>query len=121
MKWGRMFGALEHGVRARLVRNLDEGRLYAKLAARADDGADVEWVVACIDRAIDALAAARVQLDAWPVPRPWDDEAYRAYRGHHPISRIRVAPAELDALRAALRQRNARGDAPRGTRVASPR
>ena len=89
--------------RARLARNLEEGRLYADLAACAD-GSDPDWLVTCLDRAIDALAAARMQLDATPEPRPWGDAAYRAFRSHHPETRIRARPADLAVVREAARR-----------------
>lgn len=107
MHWKEFDEHLTHTDRARLMRSLQEGRLYGGLAARAEDRTEVEWMVACIDRAIDALAAARILLGAPAEPQPWADASYRAYRGHHPTSELRLRPAELSALRHAVEERAA--------------
>ena len=105
MQWETFLSTLGQADRARLLRWLDEARLYAGLAARSTDAAEVEWAVSCIDRALDALAAARILLQVPAEPQPWEDEAYRAYRTHRPGSAIRLRPAELAALREAVQQR----------------
>lgn len=104
-------GSLSFTDRTRLMRWLEDGRLYAGLAARSIDADDLEWVVACLDRALDAIAAARILLPAPAEPQPWADESYRAFRTHRPASALRVPPAELAALRDSLRRRPARGAA----------
>ena len=80
MQWDAFVDSLSHTDRARLIRALDEARLYGGLPARATDQTDVEWIVSCIDRALDALAAARILLGAPIEPQPWANDAYRAYR-----------------------------------------
>ena len=104
MQWREFLQTLGEADRTRLSERLSEGHLYSKMAAGAADRADVEWLLACIDRALDALASARILLQAPPEPQPWEYQAYRAYRSHHPASTIRIAPSELERLREALRQ-----------------
>ena len=104
MQWREFLQTLGEADRTRLSERLSEGHLYSKMAAGAADRADVEWLLACIDRALDALAAARILLQAPPEPQPWEYQAYRAYRSHHPTSTIRIAPSELERLRAAVRE-----------------
>jgi hypothetical protein len=102
MQWDAFVNGLSHPDRARLIRALDEARLYGSLPARATDRTDVEWIVSCIDRALDALAAARILLGAPVEPQPWADDAYRAYRSHRPETVLRIHPTQLDALRQAV-------------------
>ena len=109
MQWGTFLRTLSNSDRARLDRCLEEAREYAGLAARGTETAEVEWAVGCIDRALDALAAARILLETPVEPQPWELEAYRAYRTNRPASAIRVRPAELAALRQAVQQRAAQG------------
>ena len=106
MQWGTFLKTLARADRARLIRCLEEGQLYSGLAAQAKDPADVEWMVACIDRSLDALAAARILLEAPAEPPPWEHQAYRAYRSLHPATKIRMTPAQLTALRAAAQRRS---------------
>jgi len=107
MHWDTLLDNLNHTDRARLARSLVEARTYGGLPAQAPSDADVEWVIGCIDRALDALAAARILISAQSEPRPWADPAYRAFRSQHPDSAVRVRPAELDALQDAARRRSA--------------
>ena len=81
----------------------------ATFPSRADDRVEVEWIVTCIDRAMDALAAARILLGAPVETQPWADETYRAFRSHYPYTALRLRPAELSALRRALSDRQAAG------------
>ena len=104
MQWREFLQTLGEADRARLSQRLEEGQSYSQMAAGAAERAEVEWMLACIDRALDALAAARILLQAPPEPQPWEYHAYRAYRSHHPTSTIRVAPSELERLRETLRQ-----------------
>ena len=107
MQWGMFLKTLARADRARLIRCLEEGQQYSSLAVQAKEPADVEWMVACIDRSLDALAAARILLEAPAEPPPWEHQAYRAYRSLHPATKIRMTPAELTALRAAVQRRAA--------------
>jgi hypothetical protein len=104
MQWDAFLDSLSHTDRARLIRALDEARLYGGLPARATDRTDVEWIISCIDRALDALAAARILLGAPAEPQPWANDAYRAYRSHHPETALRVHPSQLHAVRQAVRE-----------------
>src|SRR5688500_13857752 len=98
MLWEAFVDSLSHTDRVRLIRALDEARLYGSLPARATDQTDVEWIVSCIDRALDALAAARILLGAPVEPQPWANDAYRAYRSHRPETALRVHPTQLGAI-----------------------
>lgn len=104
MQWDTFVDSLSQIDRVRLLRALDEARLYGSQPAHASDRTDVEWIVSCIDRALDALAAARIILGAPAEPQPWADDAYRAYRSHRPETTLRVHPTELHALRQAVRE-----------------
>ena len=107
MQWGTFLKTLARADRARLIRCLEEGQQYSSLAAQVKEPADVEWMVACIDRSLDALAAARILLEVPAEPPPWEHQAYRAYRSLHPATKIRMTPTELTALRAAVQRRAA--------------
>ncbi len=109
MQWGTFLKTLARADRARLIRCLDEGQQYSSLAAQAKEPVEFEWLVACIDRSLDALAAARILLEAPAEPPPWEHHAYRAYRSLHPTTKIRMTPAELTALRAAVQRRSVAG------------
>ena len=98
MQWEDFLSTLTRMDRIRLLRWLDEGCQYANLAAHGAKGADREEIVGFIDRALDALAAARILMGVPAEPRPWADSTYRAYRTHHPTTSVRVRPAELAAL-----------------------
>jgi hypothetical protein len=106
MRWDQFLDGLSHTDRARLARSLVDARQYGSLPARAPEGTDVEWIVSCIDRAMDALAAARILIGAQPEPQPWADAGYRAFRTHRPESSLRMDPAELTAVREAVRGRD---------------
>src|SRR3712207_4899320 len=105
MQWKEFVESLGERDRARLLQSLQEARIYSSFPTRADDRVDVEWLVTCIDRAIDALAAARIILGAPAESQPWADETYRAFRSHHPSTVLRLQPAELSALRRTLSER----------------
>ena len=105
MQWEDFLATLSRMDRIRLLRWLDEGAQYANLAARGTKGADREEILGFIDRALDALAAARILLGVPAEPRPWADSTYRAYRSYHPTTAVRVRPAELAALQRAAAQR----------------
>lgn len=107
MQWEDYLATLSRMDRIRLLRWLDEGRQYANLAARGTQGAEREEILGFIDRALDALAAARILLGVPAEPRPWADATYRAYRTHHPTTKVRVRPAELTALQHAAMQQSA--------------
>jgi hypothetical protein len=107
MQWRDFVESLGDRDRARLIQSLQDARIYSSLPTSADDRADVEWLVTCIDRAIDALAAARILLGAPAESQPWADETYRAFRSHHPSTVLRLQPAELSALRRTLSDRRA--------------
>ena len=108
MQWEEFVGTLSRYDRIRLLRSLDEARQYSNLASRATRDTEVAEVVGYIDRALDALAAARILLRAPAEPQPWAHPTYRAYRTHLPSTTLRVRPKELAALQEAARRRNAR-------------
>jgi hypothetical protein len=114
MQWDEFVCSLSDADRARLVRLLEEGRQYAGITAGQIGSAEVEQIVACLDQALDALAAARLLLQAPVEPQPWRDPAYRAYRTSHPTTTIHLRPSELEALRAMARDAGARRAAERG-------
>ena len=108
MQWEEFVGTLSRYDRIRLMRSLDEARQYANLASRATRETEVAEVVGYIDRALDALAAARILLRAPAEPQPWANPTYRAYRTHLPSTSLRVRPTELAALQEAARRRHDR-------------
>ena len=124
MQWNEFVCAMPDDQRARLMFLLEEGRQYAGITTGRIGSADVEQIVAALDHALDALAAARLLLHAPVEPRPWKDHAYRAYRTSHPTTSINVRPRELERVLAAARERRAgveggeRGPAP--ARKATP-
>jgi hypothetical protein len=107
MQWREAVESLSESDRARLIQSLQEACLYGTVPSRADDRVEVELIVACIDRAMDALAAARILLRAPAEAQPWADATYRAYRSHYPSTTLRLRPAELSALRRTLSDRQA--------------
>jgi hypothetical protein len=109
MQWREVVESLSETDRARLIRSLQEAQIYGAVPSRADDRVEVEWIVTCIDRAMDALAAARILLRAPAETQPWADETYRAFRSHYPHTTLRLRPAEMSALRRTLSDRQAAG------------
>ena len=107
MQWKELVESLDERGRARLIQSLQEARVFSSYPTSADDRVEVEWIVTCIDRAMDALAAARIILGAPAESQPWADETYRAFRSHHPSTVLRLQPAELSALRRTLSDRQA--------------
>lgn len=107
MNWDKFVHDLTPADRTRLVRSLVEAKAYGSFPAEAPDNADVDWILSCIDRAVDALAAARILISAQAEPQPWADPGYRAFRSDHPDTMVRVRPAELAAVREAVRRRAA--------------
>ena len=107
MQWDTFLDDLSPSDRTRLARSLVEAKAYGSFPAKAPDDADVEWILGCIDRALDALSAARILISAQAEPQPWADPGYRAFRSGHPDTTVRVRPAELAAVREAVRRRTA--------------
>jgi hypothetical protein len=105
MQWNEFICEMPDDERERLMQLLEEGRQYAGITTGRIGAADVEQVVAALDHALDALAAARLLLHAPVEPRPWRDPAYRAYRTSHPTTSINVRPRELEQVLAARRDR----------------
>jgi hypothetical protein len=124
MQWDQFVDSMSHLDRARLVRWLNEGRQYARLAdtvaAQGGGAVEIEEIVRLLDQAVDALTAARVMLPVPAAPQPWEDQTYRAYQTFLPATRIRLRPADLTAVREAvgrkaeIGQRGIRGPAPVG-------
>jgi hypothetical protein len=110
MQWNEFICGMSDDQRARLMHLLEEGRQYAGFTTGRIGSADVEQVIAALDQALDALAAARLLLGAPVEPRPWKDAAYRAYRTSHPATTINLRPRELEKVLAAARELHARGD-----------
>ena len=106
MQWDEFVCDMPDDQRARLMQLLEEGRHYAAITSGRIGTADVQQIVAALDHALDALAAARLLLHAPVEPRPWKDPAFRAYRTSHPASTINVPPGELERVLAAVRDRD---------------
>jgi hypothetical protein len=118
MQWDEFVCNMPNDQRTRLMQLLEEGRCYASITSGRIGSAEVEQIVAALDHALDALAAARLLLQAPVEPRPWKDPAFRAYRTSHPTSSINVPPRELERVLAAVRDRDAQAPSTQRTAAA---